>query len=388
MKSSSKKIAERAKRVTPFYVMELLEKAKALEGNGEHIVHMEVGEPDFTTPYKIKEAAIRAINNDYCRYTHSLGIAELKGRIAGEYGHRFGIDCPPESIIITNGTSGALLLLFLVLLQEGMAIGISDPGYPCYKNFGVLTNAKIAPIPVTEETNYEITINHLQSIDICPDVLIIANPSNPTGTVYKEDNIARLYHFMADHGGILIVDEIYSSLVYKERMATALSISKDIIVVNGFSKSHAMTGWRLGWMVVPDLLVRPIQKMAQNIFISPPTISQYAAISAFDVEEDLERMRQVYRERRDYLLPALKELGFYIHVIPEGAFYIYAGIDRWEMDSMEFVERALGEAKVAITPGYDFGGFRAGQHVRFSYANSLDMLELGCKRLREWLKSI
>lgn len=388
MKNSSKKITERAKRVTPFYVMELLEKAKALEENGEHIVHMEVGEPDFTTPYKIKEAAIRAINNDYCQYTPSLGITELKGRIAEEYGHRFGIDCQPENIIITNGTSGALLLLFLVLLEEGRVIGISDPGYPCYKNFGILTNAKIMPIPVTEETNYEITINHLQAIDICPDVLLIANPSNPTGTVYKGKDIASLHRFMVDYGGILIVDEIYSGLVYKEGMATALSISKDIIVVNGFSKSHAMTGWRLGWMVVPDLLVRPIQKMAQNIFISPPTISQYAALSAFDVKEDLEGMRQVYRERRDYLLPVLKELGFYIPVIPEGAFYIYAGIDRWKMDSMEFVERALEEAGVAITPGYDFGSFRAGQHVRFSYANSQEMLELGCKRLREWLSSI
>jgi aspartate/methionine/tyrosine aminotransferase len=203
--------------------------------------------------------------------------------------------------------------------------------------------------------------------------------------VYREESLARLQQCVSTNDGILAVDEIYSGLTYGKKFPTALAISDDIVVIDGFSKTHAMTGWRLGWMIAPKSLVRPMQRVSQNVFISAPTVAQYAALRAFDVGDDLEEMRRTYEERRDFLFPRLKELGFGLPAWPDGAFYIYANIEEWGMDSMRFVERALLEAKVAITPGYDFGSFRAGSHVRFSYANSLERLRLGCDRLEEWL---
>ena len=382
------KITKRADFITPFYVMELLEKAKGMEARGENIIHMEVGEPDFTTPQVVKDEAIKAIAGGQTFYTHSLGIAELRQKIAAQYAKREGLFVSPERIIITNGTSGALLLLAAVLLERGRTLAISDPGYPCYRNFALLVDADIITLPVDAETGYQIVPDQVEALKTGPDVLILCNPSNPTGTVYEEDTVAHLYRLLSSRDSVLIVDEIYGGLSYGKKMRTALSQGENIIVVNGFSKTHAMTGWRLGWMVVPQELVRPIQKVAQNVFISPPSIAQHAAIHAFDIDADLEEMRITYRERRDYILPCLRKLGFNVPVDPEGAFYIYAGIDRWGIDSMAFVERALEEAKVAITPGYDFGSYRAGSHIRFSYANSLERLKEGCNRLERWLQTL
>ena len=382
------KTAGRVEKVTPFYVMELLEKAKELERKGEHIVHMEVGEPDFATPAAVKEAALEAIRDNRSFYTHSLGIPELRETIAEHYKKSDGVCISPERIIITNGTSGAFLLLSAILLDSERALGISDPGYPCYKNFALVVGAEIVPIPINEETFFEVTADHLRALTSLPQVLLVSTPTNPTGIIYRHETVRNLYEYLTEQERVLIVDELYNGLYYKERPKTALTISDNIIVINGFSKTHAMTGWRLGWMVVPEELVRPVQKVAQNVFISPPSISQYAALKAFHVEEDLEGMRKTYQARRDFMIPALKEIGFSIPVEPEGAFYIYADISRWGIDSMEFVERALMEAKVALTPGYDFGSYKAGSHVRFSYANSLDMLKLGCERLDVWLKSL
>lgn len=381
-------ISNRAKKIKPFYVMELLEKAKQLEARGEDVIHMEIGEPDFNTPASVKDAAIRAIEEDHSFYTHSLGLPALRDKIAEYYLINDGIKISPGKIIITDGTSGALFLIFATLIERGKVLGIADPGYPCYKNFAHLVDAQILPIQVSENTRFEVTKEHLRSLKKTPDFLIISSPSNPTGTIYREETIFDLYNFLYDKGSVLIVDEIYSGLSFSKKSKSALSISEDIIVVNGFSKTYAMTGWRLGWAVVPVELVRPIQKIAQNLFISPPAISQYAALKAFDAVEELEEMKKTYIKRRDFLLPILKRLGFNILVEPEGAFYIYAGIERWGIDSMEFVERALNEAKVALTPGYDFGSFKAGSHIRFSYANSLDNLKKGCDRLEKWLKLI
>ncbi len=381
-------ISDRAKRIQPFYVMEILEKAKELEARGEDVIHMEIGEPDFATPDSVKEAAIKAIEDDKTFYTHSLGLPELRKKIAEYYLKNDGIKISPDKVIITDGTSGALFLIFSVLIDRGKVLGIPDPGYPCYKNFGHLVDAQILPIQVSGETRFEITKDHLCDLKKPPDFLIIASPSNPTGTIYKEETLFDLYAYLRDNKSVLIVDEIYSGLSYNKKIKSALSISEDIIVVNGFSKTYAMTGWRLGWMVVPEELVRPIQKVAQNLFISPPTISQHAALKVFDAVKELEEMRETYMKRRDFLLPALKRLGFNILVKPEGAFYIYAGIEKWGKDSMEFVEKALTEAKVALTPGYDFGSFKAGSHIRFSYANSLENLKKGCERLEKWLKCI
>ncbi len=382
------KISERANRIKPFYVMEILEKARAMEAKGENIVHMEIGEPDFNTPQLVKEEAIKAIRDNHTFYTHSLGLPELREKISEYYLNNDGIKVSPEKIIITNGSSGAFFLLFATLIKKGNILGISDPGYPCYKNFGQLVDADILPVEVSEESRFEITAEHLHSLRKQPDLLIISNPSNPTGLIYREKTVSDLFALLKDKGSTLIVDEIYSGLVYNKKVRSSLSLSEDIIVVNGFSKTYAMTGWRLGWMVVPQHLINPIKKIAQNIFISPPTVSQYAALKVFDASKELEEMRNTYQKRRDFLLPELERLGFRVPVKPEGAFYIYAGIEKWGIDSMEFVERALKEAKVALTPGYDFGTFKAGSHIRFSYANSMDNLKSGCERLGKWLATI
>lgn len=382
------KITKRAEKIAPFYVMELLEKAKAMEAKGKNIVHMEVGEPDFATPQAVKEKAIEAINENRTFYTHSLGIPELRNKIAEYYRQVENVSISPDRVVITNGTSGAFLLLAAILLDREKTLGISDPGYPCYKTFALLVDSPVITIPVTEETAFEVTVDHLSRLKRLPHVLIVSTPSNPTGIVYHEETVYDLYRFMTRKDRIIIVDELYNGLIYGKKTRTALSLSDEIVVINGFSKTHAMTGWRLGWMVVPQALVRPIQKVAQNVFISPPSIAQYAALTAFDVTDYLEMMRKTYERRRDFMLPRLKDMGFHIPVDPEGAFYIYAGIGKWRLDSMEFVERALSEAKVALTPGYDFGLFKADSHIRFSYANSLEMLKEGCERLDAWLKTL
>lgn len=382
------KISKRAEKIAPFYVMELLEKAKQMEARGENIVHMEVGEPDFPTPGLIKDEAIKAIRENQTFYTHSLGIRELREKIAIHYQESEHVDVSPDRIVITNGSSGAFLLLCAALLEKGRTLGVSDPGYPCYKNFALLVDAGVVSLPVTEDTNYEVTADQINNLERTPDVLILSNPSNPTGSVYGDEAVSALYNAVSARGGILVSDEIYKGLAYGQTLRTGLSVSQDIIVVNGFSKTHAMTGWRLGWMVAPEDLVRPIQKVAQNVFISPPSVSQWAAMYAFDVDDDLQQMRTTYEKRRYFIVPRLRDLGFHIPIVPQGAFYVYAGIERWGIDSMEFVQRAIEEAKVALTPGYDFGSFRAGSHVRFSYANNLEQLREGCDRLEAWLKTL
>lgn len=379
-------ITSRSRKLAPFYVMELLERARQMETQGEHIVHMEIGEPDFPTPGPVKDAAFQALQSDRTSYTHSLGIPELRELIAENYLQKDGVRISPERVVITNGTSGAFLLLFSVLLEKGSVLALSDPGYPCYKNFGALFDAEVLPVPVSAETRFEVTAQELCRNGKKADLLIISNPVNPTGTVYQEETLASLYQFLTKSGSTFVVDEIYRGIVYGKKARTALAISDRIIVVDGFSKVFAMTGWRLGWMVVPEELVRPIQTVAQNVFISPPTLSQYAALKAFASNREIEAMRKTYEARRNFLLPELAKLGFRMPIVPEGAFYVYAGIEKWSIDSREFSDRALLEAKVALTPGYDFGSFQAGSHVRFSYATSVDNIKLGCERLAAWLK--
>jgi aspartate/methionine/tyrosine aminotransferase len=359
-----------------------------MEAKGEDIVHMEVGEPSFPTPSSVKKGAVQAIIDNRTLYTHSLGLPELRKKVAEYYLNTHQINIPPERVIITNGTSGALLLLFGALLQGGTHVVLSDPGYPCYKNMAIFVDAIVHQIPVSEDSYFEITTDHLKNLHASPDMLVLSTPSNPTGIIYRKKTLASLQQYLSSRGALLVVDEIYSGLSYDEKPSTALTISKDIVVVNGFSKTYAMTGFRLGWMVVPEDLIRPLQKCAQNLFISPPSVSQYAALFAFDSVEEIQNMRETYKKRRDYLVPRLRDLGFYVPVSPSGAFYVYAGIERWMLDSMYFVERALVDARVAITPGYDFGTFGGGSHVRFSYADDLQRLKIGCDRLQLWLKTL
>ncbi len=387
-KPKSIRCTARSARIQPFYVMELLEKARSMEARGEEVVHMEIGEPDFTTPLPIREAGMRAIEEGHTFYTHSLGLPQLRERISAYYDQSHNLRVPADRIVVTNGTSGAFFLLCAVLLDSRKNFLISDPGYPCYRNFGALFDARVVSLPVSEASRFEITPAQVEECGAAPRLLMICSPANPTGAVYAGESLARLFDVVSKEGGVMAVDEIYSGLTYDRKYLSALAVSDGIVVIDGFSKTYAMTGWRLGWMVVPQSLVRPIQRVAQNVFISAPTVAQYAALSAFDVATELEAMKETYRERRAFLFPRLKQLGFELPAWPEGAFYIYAGIERWRIDSMEFVERALAEAKVAITPGYDFGAHRAGSHVRFSFANNMENLKKGCERLEAWLKCL
>jgi aspartate/methionine/tyrosine aminotransferase len=372
-------------KIAPFHVMELLEQAHELEARGDNIVHMEIGEPDFPTPEPIRQAAIKAITDGKTSYTHSLGLRELRERIARYYYESQRVLISPDRVVVTNGTSGAFFLLASVLLDRTRD---SDPSYPCYRNFAILSGSRVTSVPVTEETRFRVIPQQIEERPARKHLFMICSPSNPTGLIYDHDSLARLLEPVTEKGGIMAVDEIYSGLTYGRNFQTAAVLSDDVIVIDGFSKTYAMTGWRLGWMLVPERLIRPIQKVAQNVFISAPTVAQYAAIHAFDAVDEVEMMKKVYQQRRGFLFKRLHEIGFHLPAFPEGAFYIYAGIKKWGLDSMKFVKNALMDAKVAVTPGYDFGVNRAGEHVRFSYANSLDQLREGCDRLEHWLSDI
>jgi aspartate/methionine/tyrosine aminotransferase len=315
-------------------------------------------------------------------------LPELRERIARFYFEDRGVEVSSERIVMTAGTSGAFFLLGAVLLDRARGLAVSDPGYPCYRNFATLLDANVVSIPVQASMGFLIDPVQVSCLADKDRLLLICSPSNPTGALYEGRALESLYQAIAGRGGMMAVDEIYSGLTYGESPCSALSVSDEIIVIDGFSKTYAMTGWRLGWMVVPRNLVRPIQKIAQNVFISAPTIAQHAALAAFDARDEIEGMRRTYEKRRDFLVPRLKDMGFRIPVKPQGAFYIYADIERWGIDSMRFSERALDEARVAVTPGYDFGVFQAGSHVRFSYANSIERLKEGCERLEEWLSHL
>jgi aspartate/methionine/tyrosine aminotransferase len=378
----------RSQRIQPFYVMELLEKAQQMEAQGIDIIHMEIGEPDFQTPELVKKAGIQAISEGQTFYTHSLGLPELRERIARYYLELKQVSVSPDRIIVTNGTSGAFFLVASVLLDRNRTLLISDPGYPCYKNFAILLGAPVVTLPVSGDFRYRLFPHQISEAPGKKPLLVLCSPSNPTGTIYDLTSLRKLHEAISARNGTLLVDEIYSGLTYGRNLPSALSLNEDVIVIDGFSKTFAMTGWRLGWVVVPNKLVRPIQKVAQNIFISAPTIAQHAALKAFDATADVSEMLKIYEERRNFLYTRLRDLGFELPVFPEGAFYIYTNIKKWGIDSMVFVERALLEAHVAVTPGYDFGTNLAGEHVRFSYANSMQKLEEGCRRLDLWLKSL
>jgi aspartate/methionine/tyrosine aminotransferase len=382
------KRAERMQSIQPFHVMALLARARELEAQGRSIIHMEIGEPDFVTPQPVIDAGIRALQDGYTHYTPAVGLQALRERLAEFYLRRYNVNIEPRRIVITPGASAALHLIMALLVNPGDQVLMADPGYPCNRNFVYLLNGQPLGIPVTAATAYQPTPQQVRECwTEAVTALLVASPSNPTGTLLAENSL-REFHAIADaQGGSLIVDEIYHGLVYDEQATTALAVSDDIFVVNSFSKYFGMTGWRLGWLIAPDAYVADIDKLAQNLFLAAPTIAQHAALKAFDEESIsiLESRRHEFRQRRDYLLPALRELGFEIAVIPQGAFYLYANCSRFTDDSYSFVSRLLEEAGVAITPGIDFGTHQPETHVRFAYTTSLENLQEGVQRLREFL---
>ena len=376
------KIADRMQSIQPFHVMALLARARELEAAGRSIVHMEIGEPDFVTPQPVIDAGIRALSEGQTHYTPATGLPALRERIAAFYLDRYDVRVAPGRVIVTPGASIGLQLALAVLVNSGDKVLMADPGYPCNRNFVYLLNAKPVGIPVDATTGYQPTKEQVEqywSQDVA--ALLLASPSNPTGTLLQQDMIRPLFEYAKARGGSLIMDEIYHGLTYGTEAETALAVSDELFVINSFSKYFGMTGWRLGWMVVPQDYVQDIDKLAQNLFLAAPTVAQHAAMVA------LEARRQEFRERRDFLLPALRELGFDIPITPDGAFYLYADCSRFSMDSYAFSIQLLEEAGVAITPGVDFGNNQPEKHVRFAYTTSMKNLREGVRRLGEYLNT-
>ncbi len=382
-------LAARMADIAPFEAVELFTKARALEAQGRSIIHMEVGEPDFATPEPIIEAGMQALRQGNIHYTPALGLPSLREAIAQRYATRYHVTVPPERILVTAGGSGALLLALGVLLSPGDEVLIADPSYPCNRHFVRTLEGQAKLIPTSPESAYQLTAEMVAANWSDQTVgVMLASPSNPTGTMIAPTEMQAIAEVVSARGGRLIVDEIYHGLTYGFDATTALTISDDVFVLNSFSKYFQMTGWRIGWLVVPPAYVREIEKLAQNLFICPPTLAQHAALAAFHPEtlEIVEARRSEFQRRRDFLLPALLELGFEVPVTPVGAFYIYADCARLCADTFSFAERLLHEAGVAMTPGRDFGVAAPQRYMRLTYTTSLEKLAEGVERIRRFLR--
>ncbi|MFA7618251.1 MAG: aminotransferase class I/II-fold pyridoxal phosphate-dependent enzyme, partial [Thiohalomonadaceae bacterium] len=331
--------------------------------------------------------AQRALAEGRTHYTPALGLPELREAIADHYRERHGVEVPTRRIVVTPGASGALLLALAVLVDAGERVLMTDPGYPCNRHFVRLVEGEAVTVPVTAADGFQLTPDHVAAHwDARTVAAMVATPSNPTGTVLGRETLAALAA-VEERGGRLLVDEIYHGLAYEGELPTALGVSDELFVINSFSKYFCMTGWRLGWLVAPEAYVAEVEKLAQNLFIAPPTLSQYAALAAFSGENIaiLEERRTEFARRRDFLLPALRRLGFQVPVEPRGAFYIYADCSAHTNDSYGLAQDLLEGAGVAVTPGIDFGSFGAVEHMRFAYTTSMERLEEGVRRLGRFL---
>jgi len=374
--------------IQPFHVMDILAKAKAMQEQGVDIIHLEIGEPDFATPETINHAAIESINNQQCFYTPSLGLALLREKIASYYQQEFDLKIQAKNIIVTAGASGALLLALGAVLDAGDTIMLADPGYPCNINFARFLNIDTCEVAVDESSHYQLNINLIkQNWHDKVKAVILASPSNPTGTIIPKQELLEIYNWVKQKGATLIVDEIYHQLVYDIPVSSALSVSDNIIVINSFSKYYQMTGWRLGWCVVPESLLAVMDKLSQNLFLAASTPAQYGALAAFDPETKkiLEQRREILKQRRDYLLDAIQDLGFKVPVKPQGAFYIYADCSAFSNDSQKFCQQILEQSHVAITPGKDFGQNKSEKYVRFSYTQDIETLKEAVHRIKLFL---
>ena len=389
VRSNARRPARRALEIEPFHVMALLARAKELEAEGRSVVHMEVGEPDFPTPDPVRRAAMRFLERGEVFYTPALGLPELRRAISEFYRGRYRADVAPERIVVTTGASAALTLACAALIDPGDEVLIADPGYPCDRHFVRLFEGIPVPLPVAAQADYQLDPGLVERRwRERTRAAIVATPANPTGAVLAAERLSAMAECIRAAGGTLIVDEIYHGLIYDEGHTSAVACADDVFVVNSFSKYFNMTGWRLGWLVVPERYLAAVEKLAQNVYIAPPTLAQQAALAAFEPETIavLEARRAEFRARRDYLVPALRALGFDIPVVPRGAFYIYAGCAAVTEDSFRFARELLEQAGVAITPGIDFGANAPERHVRFAYTNSVERLREGVSRLAAFLR--
>jgi len=376
------RITQRASKIPSFIVMDVLERAHTLERKGRHIIHLEVGEPDFPTPPCICEAAIEAIRRERTHYTHSLGLIELREAICEHYLEKYGVRINPDQIIVTSGTSPALFILFSTLLEQGDEIILSNPHYPCYPNFASFLDAVPAFVNVYEEDGFQFRPEEIKSrINSRTKAILINSPSNPTGNLLSPERMEKI----AGLGPHVISDEIYHGLVYGEKEHSILEFTDNAFVLNGFSKLYAMTGWRIGYIISPLEFVRPMQKIQQNFFISAGSIPQWAAVAALNsAGKDVEQMRSIYDERRIYMIKRLCDMGFGLTVEPKGAFYVLVNAKHISSDSYGLAFEILEKAGVGVTPGIDFGRNAEG-YLRFSYANSIDNIRLGLDRIESFL---
>ena len=378
--------------IASFKVMEILALAGQMEAQGRDVVHMEIGEPDFISPQPVLDAAQAACMAGHTHYTAAAGLEQLREAIAVYYAKAMDVAVDPRRILVTPGASGALQLVLGVLVNAGDRVLVTDPGYPCNRHMINMYGGTPVGLPVKAENGYALLPAQLaDSLHDGAKALMLASPANPTGNLIDLDALRSLNSRLRQLGNaVLICDEIYQGLQYGSVPRTALSLRTDnIVVINSFSKFFGMTGWRLGWVVAPEWMVEPMERLAQNVFLAASTVAQHAALAAFSDAnmEILEQRRQAFEARRDLLYRELIGLGLDVGEIPAGAFYIYANVARFTDDSMLFTRDLLAAAGVAVTPGLDFGTFKAGQHVRFAYTTGVDRLEEGIRRLARYLRA-
>ena len=376
-------IARRAEEITPFIVMEVLERARELERQGVDVVHLEVGEPDFDVPLAVKEATRKALDRGLTHYTHSLGDLELREAICRHYEKTYGVFIKPEQVVVTSGTSPAMMLVFSSLLERGQEVVLSDPGYSCYPNFISFLGGVPARVPVYEKDGFQLRAEAIRErIGDQTRAILINSPSNPTGNLLSGENMKAI----AGLGPYIISDEIYHGLVYEGKEHSILEFTDHAFVLNGYSKLYAMTGLRLGYLIAPERFVRPIQKMQQNFFICASSLAQRAGIAALEeTGPDVAEMKRIYNQRRKFMVRRLREMGFGITVEPTGAFYVFANAQHFSGDSYALAFDILEKAHVGVTPGIDFGPSGEG-YLRFSYANSLQKIAEGLERIERYLK--
>ena len=376
-------ISSKAIEIPPFIVMDVLERAQEIAREQQiEVIHLEVGEPDFETPACIVEAAVKAMKNSQTHYTHSQGLLELREAIVEYYAEKYVAEISPEQILVTSGTSPAMLLLFGALLESGDEVILSNPHYACYPNFISMLDGKPVYVNVYEENGFQYTVEGIrEKMTDRTKSILINSPSNPTGNLLAPE----LMQNIAELGPRIISDEIYHGLVYEGRAHSILEYTDRAFVMNGFSKLFAMTGWRLGYIIAPKKFIRPLQKLQQNFFICANSFVQWAGIAALkEAEADTLRMKNIYNERRLHLIQGLREIGFGVTVEPTGAFYVFANAKTFGRDCYKLAFDILENAKVAVTPGIDFGSNGEG-YLRFSYANSLEHIQEGLRRLDRYL---
>lgn len=376
-------IARRAEEIAPFIVMEVLERARELERQGVDVIHLEVGEPDFDVPLAVKEATKKALDRGLTHYTHSLGDLELREAICRHYEKIYGVFIKPEQVVVTSGTSPAMMLVFSALLERGQEVVLSDPGYSCYPNFISFLGGVPARVPVYEKDGFQLRAEAIRErIGDQTRAILINSPSNPTGNLLSEGNMKAI----AGLGPYIISDEIYHGLVYEGKEHSILEFTDHAFVLNGYSKLYAMTGLRLGYLIAPERFVRPIQKMQQNFFICASSLAQRAGIAALEeTGPDVAEMKRIYNQRRQFMVQRLREMGFGITIEPTGAFYVFANAQHFSGDSYALAFDILEKAHVGVTPGIDFGPNGEG-YLRFSYANSLEKIAEGLERIERYFK--